>query len=133
MCSWNIIALFFMQFPGNKPGIIEDAASQRVDPRETRRGQNQPAKPTVGENQQNHKVSPVQGADANADGHLKIDSKMIDLNMKPHRIHGQASNNQVRTTFTINIAIYQASPFLSQHLKHMLLFFQKMLYICNNS
>ncbi|XWS42145.1 hypothetical protein CRYUN_Cryun17cG0143200 [Craigia yunnanensis] len=122
-----------VEFPGNKPGIIEDPASQPVDPSETRRGQNQPAKPTVGENQQNHQVSPLQGADANADGHLKMDCKMIDLNMKPHRIHGQASNNQVRTTFTINIAIYQASPFLSQHLKHMLLFFQQMLYICNHS
>ncbi|XWS42144.1 hypothetical protein CRYUN_Cryun17cG0143200 [Craigia yunnanensis] len=83
-----------VEFPGNKPGIIEDPASQPVDPSETRRGQNQPAKPTVGENQQNHQVSPLQGADANADGHLKMDCKMIDLNMKPHRIHGQASNNQ---------------------------------------
>ncbi|XWS29226.1 hypothetical protein CRYUN_Cryun24cG0010100 [Craigia yunnanensis] len=63
--------LLRQRFPGNKPGIIEDPASQRVDPRETRRGQNQPAKPTVGENQQDHKVSPVHGTDDNTDGHLK--------------------------------------------------------------
>ncbi|XVE87395.1 hypothetical protein DITRI_Ditri18aG0114100 [Diplodiscus trichospermus] len=82
-----------VEFPGNKLGIIEDPASQQVDPGETRRGQNQPAKAKV---EPNHRVSPVQGADAdaNADGHLRTDSKMIDLNMKPHRIHEQASNNQ---------------------------------------
>ncbi|XP_021274064.1 B-box zinc finger protein 18-like isoform X2 [Herrania umbratica] len=83
-----------VEFPGDKPGNVEDPASQPVDPGETRRGQNQPAKPTVGESQQNHKVSSVQVVDANADGHVKMDTKMIDLNMKPHRIHGQASNNQ---------------------------------------
>ncbi|XP_022752155.1 B-box zinc finger protein 19-like isoform X1 [Durio zibethinus] len=85
-----------VEFPGDKPGNIEDPASQPVPvgPNETRRYQNQTAKPTVGENQQNHKVSPVQGIDANPDGHLNMDPKMIDLNMKPHRIHGHASNNQ---------------------------------------
>ncbi|KAK9013056.1 hypothetical protein V6N11_041078 [Hibiscus sabdariffa] len=73
-----------VEFPGDKPGNID----------ETRRGPNQPAKQAVGENRQNHKASPVRGADANAVGHLKTDTQMIDLNRKPHRIHGQASYNQ---------------------------------------
>ncbi|MBA0653459.1 hypothetical protein Goklo_020631, partial [Gossypium klotzschianum] len=80
--------------PGYKPGNIEDPASQPLDPSETMRGQNHAAKRTVGENQQNDKASPVLRMDANADGHLETGTKMIDLNMKPHRIHGQASNNQ---------------------------------------
>ncbi|KAE8672643.1 B-box zinc finger protein 18 [Hibiscus syriacus] len=49
-------------------------------------------KPAV-ENQQNDKASLVQGINADADGHLEMDTEMIDLNMKPHRIHEQASNN----------------------------------------
>ncbi|KAK5784646.1 hypothetical protein PVK06_039172 [Gossypium arboreum] len=83
-----------VEFPGYKPGNIEDPASQPLDPSETMRGQNHAAKRTVGENQQNDKASPVLRMDANADGHLETGTKMIDLNMKPHRIHGQASNNQ---------------------------------------
>ncbi|GAV75898.1 zf-B_box domain-containing protein [Cephalotus follicularis] len=84
-----------VQFPGDKPGVLEDPASQPMDPGDTRRGLNQLPKLTTGENQQNHRVSPVQVPDGDADGHTKMDSKMIDLNMKPHRIHGQSSNNQL--------------------------------------
>lgn len=64
----------FMQFPGDKPGNV---ASQQVDPNDTTRGQNQIAKTTAGEKQQNHNDSPVEGKDA-------MESEMIDLNMKPH-------------------------------------------------
>ncbi|MBA0717270.1 hypothetical protein Golax_005104 [Gossypium laxum] len=84
----NLLLRQRVEFPGDKPAHID----------ETRRGQNHPRKTPVGEKQQNHKVSPVHGADAAAAaaavGHLETDTKMIDLNMKPHRIHGQASNNQ---------------------------------------
>ncbi|KAK8587113.1 hypothetical protein V6N13_086118 [Hibiscus sabdariffa] len=83
-----------VEFPGDKPGNIGNPTSQPLDPSETRRGQNQAAKLTLGENQQNDKASLVQGIDAGSDGHLEMDTRMIDLNMKPHRIHGQASNNQ---------------------------------------
>ncbi|KAK9039732.1 hypothetical protein V6N11_014925 [Hibiscus sabdariffa] len=84
-----------VEFPGDKPGNIANPTSQPLDPSEARRGQNQAAKLTVGENQQNDKASLVQGIDAGSDGHLEMDTRMIDLNMKPHRIHGQVSNNQV--------------------------------------
>lgn len=65
-----------------------------VDPGETKRGQNLPPELTMGENQQNHRASPGPISDADADGHPRMD-KMIDLNMQPHRMHEQASNNQV--------------------------------------
>ncbi|XP_039062961.1 B-box zinc finger protein 19-like isoform X2 [Hibiscus syriacus] len=78
----NLLLRQRVEFPGDTP----------VDPSENWRGQTQPAKPTVGENQQNHKVSPAQVMGAK---NLKHDTKMIDLNMKPHRMHGQASNNRI--------------------------------------
>ncbi|KAK9284293.1 hypothetical protein L1049_023464 [Liquidambar formosana] len=74
-----------VQFPGDIPGELEDPALQPLDPGENRRGQNPPLKLTVGENQQNHRASPVPMLDANVDGHAKMDTKMIDLNMKPQR------------------------------------------------
>ena len=58
-----------------------------------RREQNQLPRPTMGENQQNHTVSAVPMLNANTGGN--IENRMIDLNAKPQRPHGQASNNQV--------------------------------------
>ncbi|KAJ6997112.1 hypothetical protein NC653_013627 [Populus alba x Populus x berolinensis] len=81
-------------FPGDQPQP-EDPAPQPMYPGETRRGQNRPQKATAGENRQNRQVSPVLMSVTNSDGHDKVDKKMIDLNMKPHRIHEHASNSQV--------------------------------------
>lgn len=50
---------------------------------------------TIGENHQNHRASPIHLSDASDDGHVKMDNKLIDLNMKPNRMHGQASNKEV--------------------------------------
>ncbi|XP_048444870.1 probable serine protease EDA2 isoform X4 [Pyrus x bretschneideri] len=84
-----------VEFPGDKPGNIEDPASQPTDPGETRRIQQpHPPRMTIGENLQNRRVSPIRASDANADAHVKMDKKLIDLNMKPHRMHGQASNKE---------------------------------------
>lgn len=86
-----------------------------MEPGENRRGQNQSPKPTGTDNQQNHRVSPVPTIDANTDGHYtKMDTKLIDLNMKPHRIHGQASNNQVHilslsTVFALTFVLNASS------------------------
>ncbi|XP_041016595.1 B-box zinc finger protein 19-like isoform X1 [Juglans microcarpa x Juglans regia] len=82
-----------VEFPGDKAGLLEEPAMHPVGPGENRRGQNQPPKLTMGENQQNQRASSVPNSDANADGHSKMD-KMIDLNIQPHRMHEQASNNQ---------------------------------------
>ncbi|KAJ7944196.1 Zinc finger, B-box [Quillaja saponaria] len=84
-----------VEFPGDGPGQIEDPASQPMETADSQREQFQPHKLTMGENQENHRVLPVPSPEANAaDGHTKMNTKMIDLNMKPHRLHEQASNNQ---------------------------------------
>lgn len=41
---------------------------------------------TVGENPQIHRESPILVPDANADGRVKVDTKLIALNMKSHRM-----------------------------------------------
>ncbi|KAL6224519.1 hypothetical protein ACLB2K_003374 [Fragaria x ananassa] len=86
-----------VEFPGDKPSSNgEDPASQPpIDQGETRRVQHQQPRMTIGDNYQNHRASPVHLADANDDGHVKMDNKLIDLNMKPNRMHGQASNKEV--------------------------------------
>jgi hypothetical protein len=71
------------EFPGDLQTLTENPASQSNLP-----------KLTTGDNQQNHWASPVRLLDANSDGHAKMETEMFDLNMKPNRIHGQASNNQ---------------------------------------
>jgi hypothetical protein len=83
-----------VEFPGDKSGNLEDPAAQPMDRGEARRGQIPPPRMSSGEKQQNHRVSPTPVSETNADGHGKRDNKMIDLNIKPHRMHGQASNNQ---------------------------------------
>ncbi|GMP37734.1 hypothetical protein CsSME_00009298 [Camellia sinensis var. sinensis] len=80
-----------VEFPGDKPGHIDELGMQ---PGEIKREQNQPPRPTMGENQQHHRVSSVPVPDTNIDDSGMMDNKMIDLNAKPQRIHGQASNNQ---------------------------------------
>ncbi|XP_059640061.1 B-box zinc finger protein 18-like isoform X2 [Cornus florida] len=82
-----------IEFPGDKPGHVEDPILQPIDPVDNIKGENQPPKLINGENQQNHRVSRLSKS-ANADAHSNMETKMIDLNMKPQRIHGQASNNQ---------------------------------------
>ena len=56
----------------------------------------------VGDKHQNHKVPSIPISDGSTDGHAKVETQMIDLNMKPNRLHGQASNNQVRLISLIN-------------------------------
>lgn len=82
-----------VEFPGDRPQH-ENTPSQSMDPGETRKEQNQPPKATAGEKRQNRQVSPVPRSVNNSDGNGKVEKKMIDLNMKPQRIHEQASNNQ---------------------------------------
>ncbi|KAI8020505.1 hypothetical protein LOK49_LG04G02653 [Camellia lanceoleosa] len=75
-----------IEFPGDKPGHMED-------PTENRRGENQQLKLMMGKNQQNHGV-PESATNANVNGHANMKTNMMDLNMQPHQIHEQASNNQ---------------------------------------
>ncbi|KAL6963777.1 B-box zinc finger protein 19 [Sarracenia purpurea var. burkii] len=81
-----------VEFPGDKPSHLDELGLQPGELVEIRREQNQ--LPTMRENQQNHRVSAVPVLEANTDGGGKMDNKMFDLNAKPQRVHGQASNNQ---------------------------------------
>lgn len=85
------------EFPGDKPGNLEESTSQPAERGEARRGQNQAlSKMVAEENQENHRVSPVWTAEANnADGHASMrDTKLIDLNINPYKLHDQSPNNQ---------------------------------------
>ena len=68
---------------------------QPLDPNELRMDQNQQLKLAARENQQNRRLSPVPVLDGNADRDGKVGNKLIDLNAKPQRMHGQTSTNQV--------------------------------------
>lgn len=84
-----------VEFPGDKSARPEEQGMQTMDPGRNRRESGVSQKPMDGDNQQNHTVPFVPKSDANADDdHNKMDTEMIDLNMKPHRFHAQASNNQ---------------------------------------
>jgi len=67
-----------------------------LEPGESKRGQNPLPKLKMGEKPQNHGMPLLPTPGPDADGHTKMETKMIDLNMKPNRLHEQASNNQVR-------------------------------------
>ncbi|XVE93731.1 hypothetical protein REPUB_Repub01dG0219300 [Reevesia pubescens] len=83
-----------VEFPGDKPGRLEELGLQPLDPNEVRKNQNQQPKVAARENQKNHRVSLVPVLDGNADGDGKVGNNLIDLNAKPQRMHGPASTNQ---------------------------------------
>lgn len=83
-----------VEFPGNKPGHSDELGLQPISPGEARRETLQPSKLATNENQQNHSTFPVPMLEN--DNHVgdKVESKLIDLNARPQRLHGQASSNQ---------------------------------------
>lgn len=60
---------------------------------ESKNGQSPLPKLKMGEKQQNHFMPFVPTSESDADGQTKMENQMFDLNMKPNRIHEQASNN----------------------------------------
>ncbi|XVF01000.1 hypothetical protein REPUB_Repub04eG0050300 [Reevesia pubescens] len=79
-----------VEFPGDKPSRLEELGLQPLDQNEVRKDQNPQPKLAARDNLQNHRVSPV----TVLDGDGKVGNKLIDLNAKPQRVHGQASTNQ---------------------------------------
>lgn len=59
------------------------------------------------ENKPTNRHSAVAMLDKNADVGSKMENKLIDLNTRPHRMHGQASANQVvyqmKSCFTFTV------------------------------
>ncbi|KAK9942758.1 hypothetical protein M0R45_008407 [Rubus argutus] len=83
-----------VQFPGDNPGHLTEPGLQQVVQNGVRRDQNQSPNFQTNENQQNHNNSPIPVLVNNIDGDGMIDAKLIDLNTRPQRIHGQSSTNQ---------------------------------------
>ncbi|KAK9905144.1 hypothetical protein M0R45_000480 [Rubus argutus] len=93
----NAPAFFYcerVQFPGDNPGHLTEPGLQQVVQNGVRRDQNQSPNFQTNENQQNHNNSPIPVLVNNIDGDGMIDAKLIDLNTRPQRIHGQSSTNQ---------------------------------------
>lgn len=85
-----------VEFPCDKPGHIEDLSMQPKDQVESQRDYSQVPKMMVGGNLPNHKFSTDPAINVNSDNHGKTGSKMFDLNTRPLRTHGQASNTQTQ-------------------------------------
>ncbi|GMI88129.1 B-box domain protein 19 [Hibiscus trionum] len=83
-----------VEFPGDKPGHLEELGLQPLNPNDARKDQNQQPKVAARENAQNHRFSRVPLLDGNAEGDGKVGNELFDLNAKPQRMHGQASTNQ---------------------------------------
>ncbi|KAL3539030.1 hypothetical protein ACH5RR_002396 [Cinchona calisaya] len=83
-----------VEFPGDKPGRSDELGVQPVNPGEVRREPHQPPKLVANENQQNHGTFPVQMLETDNDVGDKMEGKLIDLNSRPQRLHGQTSSNQ---------------------------------------
>ncbi|KAF6160553.1 hypothetical protein GIB67_019493 [Kingdonia uniflora] len=83
-----------VEFPGDKPGQLEDPMVQPLALGQIRKEQNHSRKVPTRENLQNQRVSSVLMLAANNGANGKMDTKLIDLNTRPNRMHGQTSNNQ---------------------------------------
>ncbi|KAL2520437.1 B-box zinc finger protein 19 [Forsythia ovata] len=83
-----------VQFQGNTSGCEEELATHPVNSAENKREYGNSSKPIVQDEQQNLESSTVPNLYPASDRPTKMGTTMIDLNMKPHRLHGQASNNQ---------------------------------------
>jgi len=87
-----------VEFPGDKLGHMDDdVAMQSKDP-ENQIDQTKPSHSATKEQRANHNNSSDDPAsDGNCDDQGNINSKMIDLNMRPAGTDGQGSNSQIQT------------------------------------
>ncbi|KAM0895013.1 hypothetical protein ACQ4PT_024121 [Festuca glaucescens] len=84
-----------VEFPGDKPGHMDDVAMQQMDT-ENPRDQNKAHLVAKEQMANNHNASDDPASDGSCNGQGNIDSKMFDLNMRPARIHGQGSSSQTQ-------------------------------------
>jgi hypothetical protein len=86
-----------VEFPGDKLGHMDDdVAMQSKDP-ENQIDQKKPPHAATKEQMANHhNGSDDPASDGNCDDQGNINSKMIDLNMRPVRTNGQGSNSQTQ-------------------------------------
>ncbi|KAL8228433.1 hypothetical protein R6Q57_016017 [Mikania cordata] len=94
-----------VEFPGDRSGREDELALQPVDPGGELRRETNP-EPNITTNQ-HHRLSAIRmiennntntitnnNNNHNNDGVARMENKLIDLNSRPQRMHGQTSNNQ---------------------------------------
>lgn len=81
---------------------MDDVAMQQKDPENRTDQKKAPHSVTKEQMANHHNVSDDPASDGNCDDQGNIDSKMIDLNMRPVRTHGQGSNSQVHHILHVN-------------------------------
>ncbi|CAA0827686.1 B-box zinc finger protein 19 [Striga hermonthica] len=82
-----------VEFPGDKPGGVDEPGSQKVNIGEGKREMSS-LRPKDN-NQQNHRIiSNDQIMGNNDEGDGKMENNLIDLNARPQRIYRQAPTNQ---------------------------------------
>uniref|UniRef100_A0A0A9G9U4 Uncharacterized protein n=1 Tax=Arundo donax TaxID=35708 RepID=A0A0A9G9U4_ARUDO len=75
---------------------MDDVTMQTKDPENQRDQKKAPHSVTKEQMANHHNVSDDPASDGNCDGQGNIDSKMIDLNMRPVRTPGLGSNSQTQ-------------------------------------
>nr|QZU26830.1 BBX3 protein [Iris germanica] len=86
-----------VEFPGDKPGQMDDAAVHPKEHAETNKDNNHLSKLTSRERAQNNKAS-APATEANGVHLDRMDAEMIDLNMRPYRTLGQAYGSRTQDT-----------------------------------
>ncbi|KAL6517354.1 hypothetical protein OROMI_033055 [Orobanche minor] len=81
-----------VEFPGDKPGSVDDPGSQRDSLGEVKREMSNSLR--AKDNPQNHGIfsDRTPSNDMECDG--KVENNLIDLNARPQRMYGEALNNQ---------------------------------------
>ncbi|KAK7257990.1 hypothetical protein RIF29_32358 [Crotalaria pallida] len=82
-----------VEFPGDKPGQLGELGSQPLDQNGSIKDKSKLLMQKSRDGQQNG-VSPFPIPENNIDGHGKTGNKLFDLNTRPQRLNGHASNNQ---------------------------------------
>ncbi|KAL6656372.1 hypothetical protein ACP70R_007198 [Stipagrostis hirtigluma subsp. patula] len=86
-----------VEFPGDKPGQMDDVPMPNKEIENQRDQKMAPHSVTKEQMANHHNISDGPVSDGNCDEQGNIDSKMIDLNMRPVRsTHGQGSNSQTQ-------------------------------------
>ncbi|KAK6118436.1 hypothetical protein DH2020_047853 [Rehmannia glutinosa] len=81
-----------IKFPGDEPGLTGEPATEPLDSTENKKeNSRQLRKPTVEDDRVD--LTTEDQLDGIADRPTKMESGMIDLNIQPHRLYDQASNN----------------------------------------
>ncbi|KAL6494793.1 hypothetical protein OROGR_031593 [Orobanche gracilis] len=81
-----------VEFPGDKPGSVDDPGSQRASLGEAKREMSNSLR--AKDNSQNHGIFSDRAPSNNMDCNGKVENNLIDLNAIPQRMYGEALNHQ---------------------------------------